>query len=62
MSEQDNQKLAADLVKSLGLQHPPLLSTSARKPCLALNHLTTKCRQPPPMAVQVVYQPVAFSG
>jgi len=24
MPEQDNQKLAADLVKSLGLQHPPL--------------------------------------
>ena len=24
MPEQDNQKLADDLVKSLGLQHPPL--------------------------------------
>lgn len=62
MPQQDNEKLAEDLVNAPGLQNLPLAIVSRRTRCPASSNLPMPCRNPQRMAAPDAYPPVAYSG
>jgi hypothetical protein len=62
MPQQDNQRLAEDLVKSLGLQHPPLAISFTQETVPGVEPSQTPCRRRPRMGAPGVSRPAACSG